>query len=290
MTFLGGVLFVLLVAWVARRFSETDRDLARLIRHVDDLHSRIRRLEEERGTPAGPAPPASSDVPAAVATTPPPLPQVGAQVGLAPQRSQNAELQPPSATPADDEEAGVLERAIGERWLLYAGVVLLRLAVVFFLRYAFERNWLSPGVRVAAGCISGVLLIVGGRTLSSSGYRNYGLSLAGAGFVALYLSIYAALNFYGLLAPAVAFVLLFVISAGAAWLADIEVSAPLAVIAVLGGFATPFLVGGREDAQLVLFTYDALLIAATTFLAFRREWWYLNVLALALTVLTVCAW
>ena len=281
MTFWLGVLFVLLAAWVARRFSDTDRDLARLAREVQELRSQLRLLQEERARP-------SEKPPAAVpAPPPPPLPP---RAAVAPPLSQSTTLAGRGALPADDEDAGVVERAIGERWFLYAGVILLLLAVVFFLRYAFERNWLSPAVRVASGCITGLMLIVGGRQLSASGYRNYGLSLAGAGFVVLYLSIYAALNFYGLLSPVVAFALLFVVSAGAAWLADMEVSPPLAVVAVAGGFATPFLVGGHEDAQLVLFTYDALLIAATTFLALRRRWWYLNVLALGLTVMTVGAW
>jgi uncharacterized membrane protein len=57
----------------------------------------------------------------------------------------------------------------------------------------------------------------------------------------------------------------------AAWVADRDVAPALAVVAVCGGFVTPFLVGRGEDAQGVLFTYDALLIAATTYLALQAE-------------------
>jgi uncharacterized membrane protein len=44
-----------------------------------------------------------------------------------------------------------VERAIGERWLLYAGVIVLLLGVVFFLRYAFDPpTGSAPVVRVAS--------------------------------------------------------------------------------------------------------------------------------------------
>ena len=45
-------------------------------------------------------------------------------------------------------------------------------------------------------------------------------------------------------------------------MADRQRSQALAFIAVGGGFPHPFLVGGDENAQLTLFTYDALLVAA----------------------------
>src|SRR5439155_1296412 len=106
----------------------------------------------------------------------------------------------------------------------------------------------------------------------------------------LYLSVYAALAFYGLLDRGPAFVLLLGITILAAVLADREASLPLALIAVCGGFLTPFLVGGGEDAQLTLFSYDALLVAATMYLARRREWPWLNLVSLALTAFTVAAW
>ena len=61
-------------------------------------------------------------------------------------------------------------------------------------------------------------------------------------------------------------------------------------MAVCGGFATPFLVGGKTDAQAQLFSYVALLIAATMYLAYRRKWRWLNVASLALAIVTVAAW
>jgi uncharacterized membrane protein len=49
-------------------------------------------------------------------------------------------------------------------------------------------------------------------------------------------------------------------------------------------------VGGRGDQQVTLFSYIALLIGATMYLAHRRRWRWLNVASLALTIVTVAAW
>ena len=114
--------------------------------------------------------------------------------------------------------------------------------------------------------------------------------LTGGGLAVLYLAVYAAFGFYGLIGSAVAFVLLTVVTAGAALLADRQDSKPMAVMAIGGGFLTPFLVGGTTDAQVTLFSYISLLVLGTIYLARRRKWPWLNVLSYAFTILTVAAW
>jgi uncharacterized membrane protein len=132
-------------------------------------------------------------------------------------------------------------------------------------------------------------MALGGVRLASR-YRAYGLLLAGGGIAALYLSFYAALNLYALVSPELAFTALVVITAAAAVLAERTDSQAIALMAVCGGFATPFLVGGRGDQQITLFSYIALLIGATMYLAHRRRWRWLNAASLALTIVTVAAW
>ena len=46
----------------------------------------------------------------------------------------------------------------------------------------------------------------------------------------------------------------------------------MAVMAIGGGFLTPFLVGGTTDAQTTLFSYVILLVLGTLYLAGRRAW------------------
>jgi uncharacterized membrane protein len=256
--------------------------LVRMIRLQDDVRAlrlRIDRLERERSEarvtppPPPPPPPRPAVQPSAL-----PLPPVAAPPVFAAR-----------AVPVPDTEPETLESQIGGKLLLYAGMLVLVIGLAFFLKYAFEHEWMSPPVRVALGVVIGLALVAGGYRLATA-YRAYGLFLAGGGVAVLYLSVYAALNFYELIPQAPAFVLLVAITVGGALLADRTGSQSLALMAACGGFLVPFLVGRGEDAQITLFTYDALLVAATMFLAHRQDWPWLNVASLVFTGLTVVAW
>ncbi|MCX6545393.1 MAG: DUF2339 domain-containing protein [Acidobacteria bacterium] len=197
----------------------------------------------------------------------------------------------PSAPPVQaDRVSDTLETTIGGRWQLYAGMAVLLLGLGFFIKYAFDNQWINETTRVVLGGVIGIGMVTGGLAISGRGYRLYGEIVAGGGFVAMYFSTYAAFNFYGLVAQPVAFGLMVIISVGAAFVADRESSQGLAFVAVLGGFATPFLVGRNEDAQVVLLTYDAILVAGTMLLAQRRSWPAVNLASYLLTFLTFAAW
>jgi uncharacterized membrane protein len=191
---------------------------------------------------------------------------------------------------SDAFDAPDLEERIGSRGLLYVGVLGLLIGVSFFLKYAFDNAWINETGRVALGAAAGVALVAGGLRLGTRGLDTFGHALAGAGFAVLYLAIYAAVNYYGLITPGVAFASMLAVTITAGVTADRRASQVLAFIAVSGGFLTPFLVGGEENAQLTLFTYVALLIAATLVLSLRHEWFALNAVSYVLTYITVLAW
>jgi uncharacterized membrane protein len=183
-----------------------------------------------------------------------------------------------------------LEEAIGARLLLYVGAVAVVLGAAFFLKYAFDREWITETMRVVLGALAGAGLVAGGLRLGRSGYGLYGQVLTGGGLAVLYLAAYAAFGFYGLIGSAPAFALLTAVTACTALLADRQSSQPMAFMATGGGFLTPFLVGGSTDAQVTLFSYVIVLILGTLYLARRREWPLLNVFSYVLTIVTVAAW
>lgn len=183
-----------------------------------------------------------------------------------------------------------LEQRIGSRWLLYAGIAAVVLGMSYFVKFAFDNGWISEPLRVAAGVAVGLALIAAGWRFSSRGVPRFGQALAGCGILVLYVSIYAALHFYRLVSEAPAFALMVLVTAAAAWLADRLRSQVLAVLALLGGFATPLLVGGERDAQVVLFTYTAILVAGSAALARRHTWPLLTAGSYLGTFLLVTAW
>src|SRR6185436_15296577 len=150
--------------------------------------------------------------------------------------------------------------------------------------------WINEPVRVGLGVIAGMALVWAGHRFVRSGYRAYGQILTGGGLAVMYLAIYAAFSYYQLIGQTPAFALLVAVTAGAAWLADRQKALGLAVMAVGGGFATPFLVGSGQDAQITLFSYDAVLVCGTLFLAQRHDWPVLNALSFLLTWFTIGAW
>jgi uncharacterized membrane protein len=276
----------------------TSMRVLRLTREIEELREHVALLQQQLQIRTGPAPPPPSSLSAheaggdAVPVAVPPL-AAALQPPLADSPVDIPPLPPVVETEARREvppQPEDLEERIGGRGLLYAGVLVLLFGVSFFLKYAFDNEWIDETGRVLLGALGGVALIGGGVRLSHRGLGAFGQALIGTGLAILYLAIYAALTFYALIGNAAAFGLMILVSVTAAILADRERSQALAFIAVGGGFLTPFLVGGREDAQLALFTYDAVLIAGTVFLAGRHDWHALNAVSYLLTFVTVATW
>lgn len=200
---------------------------------------------------------------------------------------------PPVAVVADRSPSADydgLESRIGSRWLLYVGVVAIVIGVSYFEKLAIDNHWLNETWRVIQGGISGLLLIAGGLRIVKKGYRLYGQILSGAGVAILYVSTYAAFNFYHLISQPIAFILMSAITLLGAWLANSQRSQGLALVAIGGGFATPFLLPTGRDAEAALFGYDSILIAGTMLLARRRDWPTLNIVSYVFTALTFLSW
>ena len=164
------------------------------------------------------------------------------------------------------------------------------IGVAYFEKLAIDNNWIGETARVLQGGVFGALLVAAGGWFARRGYRTYGQMITGGGVAVMYVSVYAAFNYYRLIDRPPAFMLLVAISALGAWLADRHNSQGLAVFAVGGGFITPFLLPGHTDPQLALFTYDAILVAATVYLAGRRSWPLLHLVSYLFTLVTIAAW
>ncbi|MGI8671062.1 MAG: DUF2339 domain-containing protein, partial [Luteitalea sp.] len=196
----------------------------------------------------------------------------------------------PTATTTGLSHADALEERIGARWLLYAGIGALVLGVSYFIKFAFDNGWVSEPLRVLIGLLAGVALLVVGQRFVRSGLAFFGHALSGGGIVVLYVAIYAALHVYDLINPTVAFAGMAGVTLVATALADRHRMQALGALAVAGGFATPMLVGGGRDAQVVLCTYMAILLAGTLALVVRHGWAGAAALAYVLTGVTWLAW
>jgi uncharacterized membrane protein len=282
------------------------RTIDALAREVDGLRQQVQAMRAElaRETPQ----PAARVEPVVDAAGPVVRPAEGEPApGLAGHEDEPAAVPPPAVPPfppappgppppaADPAHAAVpqprsLEQRIGSRWLLYVALASLLLGTSYFIKYAFDNAWVTPSMRVVLGGIAGAGLVAAGRRFAARGLAFFGQMLAGGGLGILYLSVYSAYALYDLTGPTLAFVQLVVVSGLAAWVADRHRSQALALVAVIGGFVSPFLVSTGRDAQIALFTYDAALVAGTMYLARRHGWPVLNLVSFLLTGVTLAAW
>lgn len=196
----------------------------------------------------------------------------------------------PTISVSRPQQGGDLEARIGGNWFNRIGVLAIFLGVAFFLKYAVDNQWIGPAGRVLIGGAIGIAFLIGGERLRKR-YASYAYGLTGGGIAVLYASIwFASFKVYGLLAPAVAFALMAVVTATASLLAARYNALPIAVLGLIGGFLTPILLSTGVDNQAAFFSYIALLDLGVLALAYSKQWRSLNYLSFIATVLMFAAW
>ncbi|HVF42124.1 MAG TPA: DUF2339 domain-containing protein, partial [Pyrinomonadaceae bacterium] len=194
---------------------------------------------------------------------------------------------PPQYAPAKKRD---LESLIGGSWFAWAGILAVIVAVSFFLKLAFDNEWIGPRTQVSIGALGGLALLVVGERLRARGLRAYAFVLSGGGILILYLSIYASYNFYPLLDQPAAFLLMALVTTVAVLLAVRLNALAVAILGLVGGFLTPVLISSGRDNEVALFTYVALLDAGVLAVAYFKRWRSLDFLSFACTVLMSLGW
>jgi len=173
-----------------------------------------------------------------------------------------------------------MEYAVASTWLLRLGVIILVMGIGFFLKYSIDIGLLKPTGRVALGVIAGVGLLVGGVRLIGGAFQLLGQGLIGGGIATLYFSIFAALNFHHLIEPTTAFALMILVTITAGALAVRLDSMLVAVLGIIGGYATPLMIPSPSPNLVGLYSYMLLLGCGILGIATRKNWHLLNSLGL----------
>ncbi len=183
-----------------------------------------------------------------------------------------------------------LESRIGSHWLNRIGISAVLIGVAYFLKFAFDNNWIGPAGRIAIGILAGIGVVLWSERFRAKGYQTFSYSLKAVGIGALYLSLWAAFQVYSLIPSTVAFVMMFVVTTATAVMAWTQDAQLLAVYALVGGFSTPVLISTGQNHEVALFAYVLLLdLGALALIAFR-PWRPLLVLSFAGTLLLYMGW
>ena len=197
-----------------------------------------------------------------------------------------AEIKTPKKPPA---ERGELEAKIGGKWLNRIGILAVIIGMGFFIKYAFDNDWIGETGRVVLGIISGLALIGWGEYLKKK-YKVYSQGLVGGGVAILYLSIFAAAAYYEIIFAEAGYFLTVVVTIFAIIL-SVRYDAPaIATLGFVGGFLNPLVISSGDIEQIPTLTYIALLDLGILTLAYFKDWKFLNFFAFIATAFIFLFW
>jgi uncharacterized membrane protein len=160
-------------------------ELHKLKKAVRQLGRRLGELESGRGgvavAPSAPSTPVAPSTPSPIATqvVPPPLPPRPPIPEPALPKKPVGEPPPTKPQPPPRPARAPIdwEAFLGVKLFAWLGGFVLFLGIVFLVKYSFENNLITPGMRVVIGTVVGLALIVTGWLTATRRYRVSGQSL-----------------------------------------------------------------------------------------------------------------
>ena len=286
-TVLGVVAFFLVLA-ERRKVARLQQDLEALRTHLaSDKQELPDPAPSDAVTGADEAP--ESAEPVTFEAAPPPDAASGAAAGA-------ASPIPPVAYDPDAARAtggrsrwGGLEESLSTRWLVWLGGVTLALAGLFLVKYSFDSGLLGPTARIVCAFLLGAGLLGAGewlrrhpsRWIAAGARPDYvPAALAAGGLSTMYSAVYGGLALYHLMPVPMAFALLATISVATVFL-SLVYGKYLAVLGLVGAFATPALVSTGGSPFIGLAVYLACVTASGLAVTRLRQWWWLGLFVLA---------
>lgn len=273
------------LVWAIVQLVELRRRITLLEIELEGLRSVARRESSQQPAQAAPrmSPDAAlhppEDRPAATPLPPPPpareTPVYKAPSAPAPTERVPDLMRPSGSTGSTGMTQREWESLVGGKLLNRIGALAIIIGVGFFLKYAFDNNWISPAVRVLMGIVAGAGLLVLGKIMHGREYKVFAQGIVGAGIAILYLSMYASFNFYSLVSQQVAFIGMGVVTAVAIWRGLRHDSLAIGILGWLGGFLTPFLLATDVVNDVGFLVYVGLLAAGVRVISVWRPAWKL---------------
>ena len=201
-------------------------------------------------------------------------------------------VMPPSEPPEPKKPRPAFdwESLVGVKLFSWIAGIALVIAAVSFLRYSIDHGWLSPPIRMAIGLLVGIALLVVCELRAARKYPITANALDGAGIAVLFATFFSAHVLWQLMPVVPTFVAMALVAATAVVLAIRRDSLFIALLGLVGGFATPVMLSSTLDRPLPLFGYFVILNAGLAWVAYRRGWPLLTGLSLAFTTVHQWLW
>src|SRR5215470_5905365 len=250
-------------------------ELEGLKTQVAALTARIYILEQRLGITAAAPRPVVPPQPVTTTTTttapPKPVPPVTVPASTPPPSFATFSG---SKLVSEIDSGASLERKIGQVWLNRIGIAAVLIGVSFFLKWAFDNNLIGAGGRVAIGLLAGIGIVVWSERFRRKNYVPFSYSLKAVGIGTLYISLWAAAQYFNppLISTQIAFLAMVVVTAATITMALAQNAELLAAFALVGGFTTPVLVSTGQNHEVALFSYVVILDLAVLVIAIQKPW------------------
>ena len=177
------------------------------------------------------------------------------QLGITPEKNTVIEK-----TDADASLTGEGKKIIkNENILNKAGIGLVLFGIAFFFKYAVDQGWIGPEARVLMATCAGLAMLWSGHVLFDK-KRNFSLVMTGGGIAVFYITAFSAFQLFHLVTYFTAFLCLSAITALCFFFSVKQKEAVLSLIAIAGGFATPFVLYSNSNNIPALVIYIILLL------------------------------
>ena len=175
-------------------------------------------------------------------------------------------------TDSGARESGVDKKNIkNENILNKAGISLLLFGIAFFFKYSIDQGWIGPATRVLLAACGGLTLLYSGHALYDK-KRNFSLVMTGGGIAVFYITAFSAFQLLHLVSYSIAFLSMTAITALCFFLSVKQKEAVLSLIAIAGGFGTPFVLYSDSNNIPALIIYIVLLMIAAGSIYSIRGW------------------
>lgn len=163
------------------------------------------------------------------------------------------------------------ENFIGVKLLHLAGIVVLVIGISIGVKYAVDKELISPVSRIILAYAAGIILYFLSARLKNK-FQLFSAILFSGAMASLYFTSYAAFVYYDLFPMGVAFLLMVLITIFTAYTAIRYDRQEIAILGMIGSYGIPFLISTNSDKADLFFTYISLINAGVVFLSYKKTW------------------
>jgi uncharacterized membrane protein len=182
-----------------------------------------------------------------------------------------------------------LERFIGENLISKIGIAILVLGIAFFVKYAIDQNWINEAARAGIGFLAGGIVLGVANKLRKE-FKAFSSVLVSGGIAIFYFTLAIAFHEYHLFSQTAAFIGMVLVTGFSIYISLQYNRQELAVLSLVGGFATPLMLSTGEGNYVVLFSYLLILDLGMLVVSYYRNWNLVNGLTYLFTLLFYFGW